>query len=192
MVVTELYKLRARTKARAFGMIELLVVIAILVLLAALLTPVYQKARASAAEATSKSNLRQIYLQTMLYVADYDGAPYGTSFQMGLPPIPQPERLSTLVKLKPPQAPHPLSKTIGTSYYSNYSDPGLDNLPQTWREYSEKFQGDSVLYIDPFNNDPDKPLHVGPFYRRKMIAVNLNGSVIVRFITGDWDARNWK
>ncbi len=162
-------------KNRGITALELLTVTAIVVLLLSLALPALQKTRQGALETKSKSNLRQIYLQTMLYAADYDGAPYGTSFQMGLPPIPQPEHLSTLVKLKPPRAPHPLSKTIGTSYYSNYCDPGLDNLPQTWREYSEKFQGDSVLYIDPFNNDPEKPLHVGPFYRRKMIAVNLNG-----------------
>src|SRR3954464_7101760 len=60
-----------------FTLIELLVVIAIIALLAAILFPVFGRARENARRSSCQSNLKQIGLGILQYVQDYDGAfPY--------------------------------------------------------------------------------------------------------------------
>jgi prepilin-type N-terminal cleavage/methylation domain-containing protein len=56
----------------AFTLIELLVVIAIIAILAAILFPVFAQAKQAAKKTASISNLKQIGLGTVLYIADYD------------------------------------------------------------------------------------------------------------------------
>lgn len=58
---------------RAFTLIELLVVIAIIAILAAILFPVFSRARENARRSSCQSNLRQIALGTVQYIQDYDG-----------------------------------------------------------------------------------------------------------------------
>lgn len=57
---------------RGFTLIELLVVIAILAILAAILFPVFSRAKESAKKAQCTSNLRQLGLALFLYVPDND------------------------------------------------------------------------------------------------------------------------
>lgn len=57
---------------KAFTLIELLVVIAIIAILAAILFPVFSRAKVAAKGAVTSSNLRQIAMGTLLYAGDYD------------------------------------------------------------------------------------------------------------------------
>lgn len=59
-------------KRRGFTLIELLVVIAIIAILAAILFPVFARAREAARATACKSNLKQIGNAVMMYTQDYD------------------------------------------------------------------------------------------------------------------------
>ena len=59
-------------RKHGFTLIELLVVIAIIAILAAILFPVFARAREAARKATCLSNLKQITLAAIMYAQDYD------------------------------------------------------------------------------------------------------------------------
>ncbi len=68
---------------KGFTLIELLVVIAIIAILAAILFPVFAKARDKARQASCLSNQKQIGLAIMQYVQDYDETYPCTSIYAG-------------------------------------------------------------------------------------------------------------
>lgn len=61
-----------RTDRAAFTLIELLVVIAIIAILAAILFPVFGRARGKARQASCSTNLKQMGLSFFMYISDYD------------------------------------------------------------------------------------------------------------------------
>jgi prepilin-type N-terminal cleavage/methylation domain-containing protein/prepilin-type processing-associated H-X9-DG protein len=62
----------AAPRGRGFTLVELLVVISVIIIIAALLFPVFARAREQARKASCLSNLRQIGLAVMLYAQDSD------------------------------------------------------------------------------------------------------------------------
>jgi prepilin-type N-terminal cleavage/methylation domain-containing protein/prepilin-type processing-associated H-X9-DG protein len=70
---------------RGFTLIELLVVIAIIAILAAILFPVFAKARENARRASCQSNMKQIGLGIMQYTQDYDEMYPRRIFNQGAP-----------------------------------------------------------------------------------------------------------
>ena len=63
---------KASRRGKGFTLIELLVVIAIIAILAAILFPVFARARENARRASCQSNLKQIGLGILQYTQDYD------------------------------------------------------------------------------------------------------------------------
>ncbi len=59
-------------RRRGFTLIELLVVIAIIAILAAILFPVFAKAREKAHQCACESNLKQLALASLMYAGDWD------------------------------------------------------------------------------------------------------------------------
>ncbi len=59
-------------RRKGFTLIELLVVIAIIAILAAILFPVFAKAREKARQSSCASNVKQLMLGALQYVQDYD------------------------------------------------------------------------------------------------------------------------
>ncbi len=79
---------------RGFTLIELLVVIAIIAILAAILFPVFAKAREKARTASCQSNLKQLATAFLMYAQDYDEVTCcleyrnpATGSVYGLPPL---------------------------------------------------------------------------------------------------------
>lgn len=66
------FRRRDERERRGFTLIELLVVIAIISILAAILFPVFARARENARRASCQSNLKQIALGIAQYTQDYD------------------------------------------------------------------------------------------------------------------------
>jgi prepilin-type N-terminal cleavage/methylation domain-containing protein/prepilin-type processing-associated H-X9-DG protein len=71
MLVTEKY-----ARCKGFTLIELLVVIAIIAILAAILFPVFAKAREKAKQTKCINNLKQCGMALSMYAQDYDGWVY--------------------------------------------------------------------------------------------------------------------
>jgi len=74
-------KLFMPERMRAFTLIELLVVIAIISIFAAILFPVFARARENARRASCMSNMKQIALACVMYTQDYDGALFPYEYQ---------------------------------------------------------------------------------------------------------------
>lgn len=71
------------TRKRGFTLIELLVVIAIIAILAAILFPVFARAREKARQTACLSNMKQLGLGFMMYSQDYDETFPGIRFGDG-------------------------------------------------------------------------------------------------------------
>ncbi len=120
---------------RGFTLIELLVVIAIIAILAAILFPVFARAREKARQSNCQANLKQIGLSFNMYAQDYDGRVLpaqlaGVSNSMCWTEIIQPYMNNEQIFVCPSDSePLATSDTDGypKSYGVNYEVHGYDN-----------------------------------------------------------------
>src|SRR3569833_3689325 len=119
-------------RRRAFTQIELLVVIAIIAILAAILFPVFARAREAARTTSCRSNLKQIATVFAMYAQDFDET---------MPPW---RRVATfnLSDLYP---------NIVSPYIKNGVDPVTGNLGAVWACHSSKGSLTSVSNTYAYN-----------------------------------------
>jgi prepilin-type N-terminal cleavage/methylation domain-containing protein/prepilin-type processing-associated H-X9-DG protein len=104
------------TKIKAFTLIELLVVIAIISILAAILFPVFARARENARRTSCLSNLKQQGLAVMMYTQDYDEQlPMNAATGIGEQPD-KPWQNDNLAKWFWPQFLYPYTKSMQVAY----------------------------------------------------------------------------
>jgi prepilin-type N-terminal cleavage/methylation domain-containing protein/prepilin-type processing-associated H-X9-DG protein len=121
---------------RAFTLIELLIVIVILALLAAILFPVFARARESARRASCQSNLKQLGTAMTMYSQDYDErmvpsvvsvvpvAPATSSKDARWPQLLSPYlKMRAIMTCPSAQYTTPLSSSITISYLDAVNNP---------------------------------------------------------------------
>jgi prepilin-type N-terminal cleavage/methylation domain-containing protein/prepilin-type processing-associated H-X9-DG protein len=121
---------------KGFTLIELLVVIAIIAILAAILFPVFARAREKARQAACTSNCKQLALGTLMYVQDYDEK------------FPMWDRFagSNTRPLAPPAAIFPYVKNLELYTCPSGADlPNVAGLTPGWDDYG----WGSPMYVFP-------------------------------------------
>ena len=146
----EVQRRRAGDKARAFTLIEILVVVAIIGLLAAILFPVFGRARDNARRSSCQSNLKQLGLGFSQYAQDYDEhLPFAfsdtpdTSWDQCLQPY---LGIKTIGSTASPL----ILRCPNDSYdRTNGSCVAYSSQPQEYRSYSQpsKISGGAPLFI---------------------------------------------
>ena len=148
--------------ANAFTLIELLVVIAIIAILAAILFPVFARARENARRSSCQSNLKQLGITMTMYSQDYDErmVPVATD----VTDMRWPQILSPYMKLRAitvcPSAKYvtPLSAAFAADSFSY--DEAVANPTATNRDYAYGLYssyGYNYAYLTPSAACPDGP-----------------------------------
>ncbi len=167
-------------KAKGFTLIELLVVIAIIAILAAMLFPVFARAREQARKTTCLSNLKQIGLASHMYAQDYDE----------LFPVdahicnPHPQLIGQLM---------PYMKNIQILYCPSASRVGVSTIMPT---DANKAAGNITYYYFSFNQLPSTaPPSAPPDYLgwvdRFFYANRCGYGNTTRIMSEMWDTDCW-
>ena len=168
---------------KAFTLIELLVVIAIIAILAAILFPVFARARENARRSSCQSNLKQIGLGQIQYRQDYDEK-FPTSAAGKWGQILQPYIKSDQIFQCPsePNAPPTPSNNYGSIAPNGYSDYFMNSILLGRDGFNESILSQSALTIMNGDNSTWEAGQV-LFYGN---GGNCNGN-LARPGTGDCD-----
>jgi prepilin-type N-terminal cleavage/methylation domain-containing protein len=133
----------ANARARAvrksgFTLIELLVVIAIIAILAAILFPVFARARENARKTSCLSNLKQIGMATIQYAQDYDGHYYAhRNKNMPNPIAQQSDAQVAGMTTGGPEGNRTFWATLLQPYVKNYQVFACPSNPNAWVEFNK-------------------------------------------------------
>jgi prepilin-type N-terminal cleavage/methylation domain-containing protein/prepilin-type processing-associated H-X9-DG protein len=147
---------------KAFTLIELLVVIAIISILAAILFPVFARARENARRASCQSNQKQIALGITMYVQDYDET-FPPHYPAGFTPayagqwenVSEPYVKSTQLYICPSDSTHlrtttSLINSNNLSYGYNYAYLNYKKLAAINYPSETLLTGDGGLNVNPY------------------------------------------
>lgn len=109
-----------------FTLIELLVVIAIIAILAAILFPVFARARENARRSSCQSNLKQLGLGVMQYAQDYDEIMPGSLIDIPSGPPPEGGYWVGGTFWTWPQLVYPYTKSIQIAFCPSSSAAGIE------------------------------------------------------------------
>ena len=148
------------TQRRAFTLIELLVVIAIIAILAAILFPVFAKAREQARKTACTSNVKQLGMAWMMYVQDNDET---------YPPSNSTQTSSTEWEVQTPNR-FPCKPCRPRNK--------VTKLPYDSRPFALPYIKSTQLFICPSDygipNWPDEPTKGGPVWKGEGTSYCLN------------------
>lgn len=176
---------------KAFTLIEILCVIVILSVLAAILMPVFVKAKLETKAGAAGMNLKGFWQGLMIYQSDNDArVDYGAPEQMGLPPIH--EGWQEFINQ------YTGDYTVGWDHKKQYlpcgsQDQGdlhgiglyyMPGMKDDWPKEIVKRQEDTVVMMDKNCNVPGTRL-LCQFCEKRSIGVTLGGRV------KDRTNRNW-
>ncbi|HEX8234614.1 MAG TPA: DUF1559 domain-containing protein [Abditibacteriaceae bacterium] len=120
---------------KGFTLIELLVVIAIIAILAAILFPVFARARENARRASCQSNMKQIGLGLIQYVQDYDETypmdRYATATQGAWPSLVQPYLKSRQIFKCPSSSRNNANSYLLNNYFSQAPESSVQSPSTT-------------------------------------------------------------
>ena len=150
-------------RSAGFTLIELLVVIAIIAILAAILFPVFARARENARKSTCQSNLKQLGMAAVQYAQDYDETypsvyrrmphlywwsdvlqPYIKNYQV----LVCPSGSLSYGTERPPSLPNPLVYSYAFPYISR-NDAGQDITPLSGARMAQVPEpADTIIFVD--------------------------------------------
>ena len=165
---------------KGLSLIEILCVLAILSIVAAILFPVFARAKQAAKESACIPNLKNLYLATALYREEQGTTlEFGDPYSMGLPgPMGMVELLEkTCGKDKDRQSPCGRHPRLDEDYGGYTTIYFLPQDPQEFASYSVKHEGSTPLWVDPNCNAPSTPIRL-QYGLKKVYGVMLDGHVI--------------
>ena len=195
----------ALTMRRGFTLIELLVVIAIIAILAAILFPVFAKAREKARQSSCGSNVKQLMLSLHMYALDYDGrmCPFCTTGFTG------PGKMLWVRMLQPYIKNNqicwcPSQQMIATATPWDQNDSPGYGMSYTWTFPYGDERGPypidappdptSLIYIIDANNMTVSGIHPhgNPTYFNNYVAFRHNGGANVGWVDGHvkWESKS--
>ena len=150
-------------KRPAFTLIELLVVIAIIAILAAILFPVFARARENARRTSCLSNMKQVGLGFAQYTNDYDGAFPTVDYNL---PVPAPNSVTWRQML------HPYIKStqvwVCPSNQNTSTDPAVSSVPDQFPAIRRHYSANARAILNQTTN----AAYSGPIREAGMIETS--------------------